>query len=157
MRTDSYDVSLQLVSPRAIAAVRVHVAASLVSSVFRDALDQVYDAGRRGVVQLDGQNIFVYRPVSGAAAELDVEFGVGITAPFAGAGSVQPAMTPAGDAAHAVHWGDYGALAAAHEAIVAWCRSNGHRLAGPRWEVYGHWRAESTPRTDVYYLLAQDT
>ena len=156
MSSSGYDVSVQLARPRPIAVVRARVAASRVSAVFRDSLDQVYAAGRRGEVQLDGQNIFVYRPVSDAPTELDVDFGVGTSAPFAGAGNVQAAVTPAGRAATAVHWGDYGALGAAHEAIVSFCRSNGHRLAGPRWEVYGHWRANETPRTDVYYLLEHD-
>lgn len=38
--------------------------------------------------------------------------------------------------------------------------SNGHgvahavAIAGPRWEVYGHWREGTVPRTDVYYLVA---
>ncbi|HUQ83004.1 MAG TPA: GyrI-like domain-containing protein [Gemmatimonadaceae bacterium] len=156
MSSSAYDVSVQLVPARAIAVVKARVAASRVSAAFRESLDQVYAAGKRGDVQLDGQNIFVYRPVSGAPTELDVEFGVGVKAPFAGAGNVESATTPAGNAAHAVHRGDYGALGAAHEAIAAWCGSNGHRLAGPRWEVYGHWSANETPRTDVYYLLERE-
>jgi hypothetical protein len=37
-------------------------------------------------------------------------------------------------------------------------RAQGHELAGPSWEVYGHWLDEwnSDPRkirTDVFYLL----
>jgi hypothetical protein len=44
--------------------------------------------------------------------------------------------------------------AGAHDAIVAWCRLHGRRLAGPRWEVYGHWTDdEAKLRADVYYLL----
>ena len=152
MRTDSYDVSLQLVSPRVIAAVRLRVAASRVSSVFRGALDQVYDAGRRGVVQLDGQNVFVYRSVADAPGEMDVDFGVGTTAPFAREGSVEYTVVPGGHVATATHLGDYGALGAAHDAIIAWCRSRELRLTGTRWEVYGHWQQDATPRTDVYYL-----
>jgi hypothetical protein len=38
------------------------------------------------------------------------------------------------------------------------CRDNGYALAGPNWEVYGHWKDEwnSDPTkicTDVFYLL----
>ena len=152
MRSDGYDVSLQLVSPRAIAAVKVRVAPSRVSSVFRDALDQVYAAGRRGAVQLDGQNVFVYRRVADASDEIDVDFGVGTTAPFAREGSVEYTVVPGGHVATATHWGEYSALGAAHDAIIAWCRSRDLRLTGTRWEVYGHWQQDATPRTDVYYL-----
>ncbi|HEX8943744.1 MAG TPA: hypothetical protein VF785_11460, partial [Gemmatimonadaceae bacterium] len=52
------------------------------------------------------------------------------------------------------HWGDFSALGDAHAALVGWCRARGLSLAGPRWEVYGHWRERAIPRTDVYYLLA---
>jgi len=39
--------------------------------------------------------------------------------------------------------------------VIEWCRSQGHRLSGTRWEVYGHWTDDpSKLRTDVYYLLA---
>ena len=50
------------------------------------------------------------------------------------------------------NFGDY-ALGAAHEAVVAWCRSHDLRLAGPSWEVYGHMSADAPPRTDIFYLL----
>jgi hypothetical protein len=37
--------------------------------------------------------------------------------------------------------------------------ANNHSLAGPNWEIYGHWQREwdtnpSQIRTDVYYQLA---
>jgi effector-binding domain-containing protein len=59
------------------------------------------------------------------------------------------------------HFGPYGGLHAAHEAICRWCADQGHKLAGPSWEVYGHWTDEcnrdpSKIRTDIYYLLAAD-
>jgi hypothetical protein len=40
---------------------------------------------------------------------------------------------------------------------VSWCRSHGRPLAGPRWEVYGHWSDNpATRRTDIFYLLNDD-
>lgn len=149
-----YDVMLQQASPRGIAAVRARVPASRVAVEFRAYLDQVYAAGRTDTVQLDGQNIFVYRDVQGAPDQLDVEFGVGVTAPFAAAGNVVYSVTPSGNVATTTHWGDFSALGDAHAALVGWCRARGLSLAGPRWEVYGHWRERAIPRTDIYYLLA---
>lgn len=152
-----YDVTLEQAAPRGIAAVRARVPASRVAAQFRTYLDQVYAAGRAGTVQLDGQNIFVYRDVEGTPGQLDVEFGVGVAAPFSSAGSVLYSVTPSGGVATTTHSGDYGALGAAHAAVVTWCRSHDVPLAGPRWEVYGHWREGITPRTDIYYLIAQQT
>ena len=151
--SDGYDVSLQVMPPRAIAAVRARVPASSVASVFRDYLDQVYAAGRAGSVQLDGQNIFVYRDVTNHPGVVDVEFGVGVTAPFAGMGNVEYCMAPDGQVATTTHVGDYTMLGAAHSALLTWCRSHDVRLAGPRWEVYGHWSpGGAPPRTDIHYL-----
>jgi hypothetical protein len=148
-----YEVALQQVSPRSIAAVRARVPGSSVATHFRTYLDQVYAAGRAGMLSLDGQNIFVYRDAEGAPGQLDVEFGVGVSAPFSAAGNVVSSLTPSGSVATTTHWGNYGALGDAHAAVVAWCRSHEVLLAGPRWEVYGHWREGTTPRTDIYYLV----
>ena len=150
----SYDVSIQNAPPRAIAAIKARVPVSLVSSVFGGYLNQVYAAGRMGAVQLDGQNVFVYRSVADAPSQLDIEFGVGVTAPFDGNGTVEYTTVPHGQVATTTHWGDYALLGAAHDAVVAWCGQHGWRLAGPRWEVYGHWNGGGEPpRTDVFYLL----
>jgi effector-binding domain-containing protein len=66
--------------------------------------------------------------------------------------------TPAGTVASITHRGPYSELGAAHDAVRRWCEAHGHRLAGPSWEIYGHWRPEwdadpSVIRTDVCYLL----
>jgi len=151
----AYTVSLQIAAPRTIAAVHARLPIGAVPSTFRRYLDQVYAAGRSGAVQLDGQNVFVY---DGAAnqTEVDVAFGVGITAPFAVAvGAVEPTQLPGGEVATTRHWGGYAKLGAAHDAVIEWCRMHGRRRAGPRWEVYGHWTEdEARLHTDVFYLLA---
>jgi effector-binding domain-containing protein len=61
--------------------------------------------------------------------------------------------------ASATHFGPYGGLGAAHKAIHEWCRANNRQLAGPSWEIYGHWLPEwdadpARIRTDIYYLLS---
>jgi hypothetical protein len=149
-----YEVTLQQTSPRSLAAVRARVPASQVGATFRTYLDQVYSAGRSGVLKLDGQNIFVYRDAESMPGYVDVEFGVGVANPFTTAGNVTYCVTPSGGVATTTHMGDYRALGDAHAAIVAWCRNHNVRLAGPRWEVYGHWREGVIPRTDIYYLVA---
>jgi hypothetical protein len=148
-------VTLQIATPRAIAAVRARLPIGRVPALFADYLNQVYAASRGGAVRLDGQNVFVYRDVPGSGGEVDVEFGVGVAAPFAPVGAVTYSELPVGEVATTTHWGDYGRLGDAHKAVFTWSRAHRRELAGPRWEVYGHWTDDPAGRrTDVYYLLA---
>ena len=129
-----------------------------VPAVFRRYLDQVYAAARAGAVHLDGQNVFLYRAAPDRPSELDVAFGVGVTAPFVAVGAVEPTLLPAGDVATTTHWGSYANLGAAHDAVIEWCRTHGRTRAGASWEVYGHWTEdEARLRTDVFYLLQPPT
>lgn len=154
MMTQAYTVSLKTATSRTIAAVHARLAIGAVPTTFRRYLDQVYAAARAGAVHLDGQNVFVYRDSPDRPAEADVAFGVGVTAPFAPVGAVEPTSLPVGEVATTTHWGSYAKLGAAHDAVIAWCREHGRRRTGTRWEVYGHWTDdEAKLRTDVFYLL----
>jgi ribosomal protein S18 acetylase RimI-like enzyme/effector-binding domain-containing protein len=83
-----------------------------------------------------------------------VEVGVLGGAGFAGSGRVVGSALPAGEVAATVHRGSYGDLDVAHRRVLAWSRAVGRRLAGPRWEIYGHWREEPAElETEIYYLL----
>jgi effector-binding domain-containing protein len=147
-----YEIREVNVTARPVAGVRAQVQRGRVGQEFGRHLDQVYAAARTGAVKLDGQNIFIYR--SASKDELTVDFCVGITAPFAPVGAVQPLETPSGAAAMTTHHGDYGRLGEANAAILAWCKASNRRLAGPSWEVYGHWNADPAKlRTEIYYLL----
>ena len=139
------------VAPRPFAAVRARMPVVDVPRRFREFLDQVY--ARRAELPLDGQNIFLYRPTESPDV-VDVEFGVGITKPFAQSGSVAPAELPRCEAATATLMGDYGGIRQAHQAVIDWCKANGRRRTGTRWEVYGHWTDDpSKLRTDVFHEL----
>jgi len=87
--------------------------------------------------------------------------GVELDTPFAGLGEVVSSATPSGLVATTTHLGPYGLLHDAHRSILQWCRENGHTLAGPNWEIYGHWKHEwnSDPSkicTDIFYLLVDE-
>lgn len=69
-----YAVSLQMTAQRTIAAVHARLPISAVPNTFRRYLDQVYAAARAGVIQVDGQNVFVYRDAPDRLAEADVAF-----------------------------------------------------------------------------------
>lgn len=88
-----------------------------------------------------------------------LEVGVELQGSFVDEEDVVTSATPSGRVASVTHLGPYDALGAAHDAIHRWAASTGQRLAGPRWEIYGHWRPEwntdpSAIRTEVCYLLA---
>jgi len=87
-----------------------------------------------------------------------LEVGAEVDVPFAEQGDLVRSATPAGLVASVTHLGPYGGLKGAHDALHDWCKAEGHRLAGPSWEIYGHWQPEwdadpSRIRTDVFYLL----
>jgi hypothetical protein len=151
-----YDVRLEQVSSRPLAVVRRRTRQAELSKVVPDAcgivwkvirVQQVPGAGRHVAVYLDGQ--------------INLEVGVELEAPFAGFGEVVGSETPSGLVARTTHYGPYGLMHGAHEAILRWCGENGHTLAGPSWEIYGHWKDEwnsdpSKITTDIYYLLVED-
>jgi hypothetical protein len=152
MSLGHYEVRETPVAARPVAGVRAQVPRGRVGQEFGRHLDQVYAAARAGAVVLDGQNIFIYREATDQ--RLTVDFCAGVMAPFVAVGVVMPLETPSGVAAMTTHHGDYGALGRANAAILDWCRAHGRVLAGPSWEVYGHWHDDPAQlRTDVYYLL----
>lgn len=153
MSDSRHDVVELTVAPRLVAGVRAQVPRGRVGQEFGAHLDQVYAAARAGTVALDGQNIFIYRECHGDL--LTVDFGVGARTPFEAAGPVVPCHTPGGVVAMTTHHGDYAGLGAANAAIKAWCMANGRTLAGPSWEVYGHWSDDPAQlQAEVYWLLA---
>ena len=148
----TYAISVRRVAPRALASVHERMAVRDVPARFRSSLDQVYAAAKSHAIALDGQNVFVYR--AGPTSLADVDFGVGVAGPFAPVGRVVYSQVSGGEVATTTHWGDYAALGAAHDAVVAWCHGHGHSLAGVSWEVYGHWSDNPAKRcTDVFHLL----
>ena len=86
-----------------------------------------------------------------------VEAGVEFNGEFP-AGEALRSGLPGGRAAYTVHRGPYGSLGEAHRAVHEWSKQAGQPLAGPSWEVYGHWREQwntdpSLIETEVYWLL----
>jgi effector-binding domain-containing protein len=122
---------------------------------WRSMLDEVYAAltaaGAREIE--DGEprwrNVMLYKD-----DVPNVEVGVLAAGPFSARGSVISSVLPDGAAATMTHRGSYADLDVTHTAVRHWCATLGHQLAGPRWEIYGHWRADPHElETEVYYLL----
>lgn len=106
----------------------------------------------RGLGLRGGRNVAFYPDA--AIVEAGVDFNGAVVL----SNGIQKSELPAGRVAYTLHRGPYGGLGAAHRAVREWCAGQGHVLAGPSWEVYGHWRQEwntdsSRIETEVYWLL----
>jgi effector-binding domain-containing protein len=147
-------VQIQQLTSIPIAVIRRQAKASELSRIVPECCGLVWNEVRAQQAKA-GRNIAVYWDGS-----IRLEVGVELLGPFTEHGEVVLSATPAGAAASATHIGPYSGLGVAHEAIHQWCKANNHTLAGPSWEIYGHWQPEwntdpSQIRTDVYYQLAR--
>jgi effector-binding domain-containing protein len=115
---------------------------------WKPMLDQVYACLRRQAVR-QGRNVMLYKDGPPQA-----EVGVELIAPCVLDSPVIRSALPGGEVAMTVHRGPYADLGLAHDAVRQWCSTAGRSLAGPRWEIYGHWHDDAEPETEVYYLLA---
>lgn len=146
-------IQIQTLDSIPLAVVRRTVRAFQVSRVVPECCGLVWNALRAQQVHA-GRNVAIYWD-----GGIRLEVGVEILGSFSEQGEVVRSATPGGPVASATHFGPYGDLGAAHEAVRKWCKANNRSLAGPNWEIYGHWRPEwntdsSQIRTDVYYQLA---
>jgi effector-binding domain-containing protein len=151
----AYDVSVQRLASIPLAVIRRQVRAAELARVVPESCGVVWNAMRTQQTPA-GRHVAIYWDGS-----IRLEVGVEVLGPFVDAGSVVHSETPAGRVATTTHFGPYGGLHAAHEALRQWCDAQQHRLAGPSWEIYGHWKQEwdTNPaqiRTDLFYLLAED-
>jgi effector-binding domain-containing protein len=134
----SIEVTVQIVTPRKLAAVRREVEPAKVGSAWRPAVDKVWDFLRsQPGLWTDGHNIFLYHDPKQAGAPLVCEFGVQVTRGFEISGEVYATETPGGEAAVAVHRGPYNRLDEAYKAIGEWMAANGRQATGHTWEIYG--------------------
>ena len=79
-----------------------------------------------------GHNIMLYKD-----DVPNVEVGVQVSGSFGPAGHVVASTLPGGLVATAAHTGPIAKIGDTHQAVREWSKANGHRLAGPRWEIYG--------------------
>jgi len=148
-----YEIEVRNVSSQPIAVVRGRTTPATIANSIRTLYGKVYPvpayAGKPGL------NIVYYPNNSCTKDDFPLEAGVQVDAPFSADGDLVCSATPAGTVATTAYFGDYSAMAPAHGAIHAWAKENGRKLAGPSWEVYGHWNDRPEHRrTDIFYLLA---
>jgi effector-binding domain-containing protein len=151
-----YNIRLEHASGRPLAVVLRRARPQELSKVVPEACGTVWSVVRAQHIAGAGRHVAVYLD-----SQINLEVGVELEAPFGGYGEVVGSTTPPGTVATTTHFGPYGLLHEAHDAIRLWCRTNGYTLTGPNWEIYGHWKDEwnrepSKITTDVFYLLDAD-
>lgn len=147
-----YNVQLAALESVALAVVRRQVSRENLVAAVRDGCGRAWDFARRHNLKA-GRNVALYWD-----GGIRLDAGVELPMTFAEAEGIVCSATPPGLTAFVAHVGPYQLLGAAHAAIREWCSSQGHRLAGPNWEIYGHWQSEwnvdpSMIRTDVFYQV----
>ena len=148
-----YSVRLQESPSTPLAVIRQRAAAADLAKLVPECCGLVWSAVKAQHSK-GGRHVAVY-----LNDDIQLEVGVELEAPFVERDRVVLSALPGGAVATVAHFGPYGGLAAAHHAVKDWCRAEGHRLTGARWEIYGHWQDawNSNPaliRTDVFYQVA---
>jgi effector-binding domain-containing protein len=153
----TYDIRIEHHDSQRLAVVRSRASLQQLPKVIPATCGLVWGVVRSQPDSRPGRHVAVFWD-----DRINLEVGVEVAGPFTAAGDVVPSATPAGKVATTTHFGPYQRLADAHQAIRSWCQQNGHAVAGPNWEIYGHWKDEwnndpSQIRTDVAYLLAPES
>ena len=139
-----YKVHAAQAPAQPIQIVRGHATRATLPGRIRKLCDEFY----AGFKEKGGLNIVFY---PGCGVDGTFEIGCGVQLESGG-----NAVTPAGLVATTTYFGPYHLMGPAHEAIHRWARESGHKLAGPSWEVYGHWSDDPAQlRTDISYLVAE--
>ena len=153
---DSQRVGFQHVASIPVAVVRRRANSAELSRLVPECCGLVWRAVRaqKETGAKGGRHVAIYWN-----GDIRLEVGVELQGPFEETGEVVRSTTPDGPAAFVRHLGSYDTLGSAHDLVRTWCDANGHRLAGPNWEIYGHWQPEwdTDPRlirTDVFYQIA---
>jgi len=145
-----YEVTLEDVLPRQLAAVRGGASRADLGPTILRLLDKVWPVLRAQQAKT-GHNVVMY-----FGGLEHIEAGVEVFGEFVDAGDVRHSQTPAGPAVTTAHWGEYSEMAGAYAALAQWCAANGRHETGTSWEVYGDWADDPAQRrTDIYLLLAR--
>ncbi len=147
----SYDIQICEVPQQTTAVVRCRATQSELSTVIPQGCGEVWSFMRSSGLPHPGRNLALYLD-----GEMNIEVGVEVVQLFEGNDRVVCSSIPAGTVATTAHFGPYDRLGEAHAAIHQYCSDHGHELAGPSWELYGHWTDNPDElRTDIFWLLKE--
>src|SRR4029453_16112843 len=119
--TSSYAVQFQRLDSVPLAVIRRQASAAELARVVPECCRLVWNEVRAQQARA-GRHVAIYWDGS-----IRLEVGGGLHGPFAEHGDVVNSATPAGAVASTTHFGPYGGLGAAHDAIRRYCKTNNHR------------------------------
>src|SRR5262249_26790890 len=123
----SYAVHEQLLASVPLAVIKRQARAADLGRIVPECCGLGWN-GVRAQQAKAGRHIALYWDTS-----IRLEVGVELHGPFVAHGDVVTSATPAGAVAMTTHFGPYGGLGAAHDAVQRWSDENGRKLAGPSW------------------------
>jgi effector-binding domain-containing protein len=135
LRAMAVEVTVKAVGPTPTAVVMAATTWADFPAMWGPMLDKVWSFLRGGAPEglyQHGHNIMLYKD-----DVPNVEVGVQVSGSFDPAGQVVASALPGGLVATATHTGPIAEIGDTHQAVREWSKANGHRLAGPRWEIYG--------------------
>src|SRR5689334_5259262 len=116
--TMSYSVRLQQLESVPVAVIRRQASQSELSRVVPECCGLVWNAVRAQQTSA-GRHVAIYWDGS-----IKLEVGVELHGAFAERDGVVRSATPAGPVASVTHFGPYGGLGAAHDAVLQWCKAH---------------------------------
>jgi effector-binding domain-containing protein len=157
MQRNSPEVEIRRLRPQPVLSIRATIRVDQLGEAMGDRIQALSNYLQQHDVLPAGPPYVRYHTFGNT--ETDMEFGVPVAGPAAGAGRISSGELPGGPAAVTSHLGAHDKLGDAYARITAWLKEHGREPTGPAWEVY-HWidlsRAEdpsswdpSTWRTDL--------
>jgi len=135
LRAMTVDVTVKTIEPTPTAVVAAAATWAEFPAIWGPMLDKVWRFLRTDAPEglyKQGHNVMLYKD-----DVPNVEVGVQVSGSFGPAGHVVASTLPGGLVATATHTGPIAKIGDTHQAVREWSKANGHRLAGPRWEIYG--------------------
>jgi effector-binding domain-containing protein len=151
-----YEIEIKDLPPRAVATVRTTIAPDGIAGAFDRLLPDVMAHIQAHGERPAGPPLAIFHRYEPDGVDMEVGFALPLQGAVPSEPPVEVHELPAGRAAVTWHHGPYSKLGEAHRAVTEWIAAEGHKEAGPPWELY--WSNPSeTPaaelRTEVGYPI----
>jgi effector-binding domain-containing protein len=130
----SYEIIVKEVDAQPIVSIRTRCHAAVIGSTLAEILPEVFSYLRENDVWPSGPPFTRYHGFT--ETEVEIEGGMPVASPLAGAGRIVAGELPGGRVATTIHTGPYEKLPEAHDALHIWMREKKVDPAGAQWEHY---------------------
>ncbi len=124
----------KVIQPQAAMSIRVITTPAEIGQTLGQILGEVWTYLQGQGVQPDGPPFARYYEYR--ADHVDMEAGLPVSSPVAGAGRISAGELPGGKVAVAWHIGPYDTLHETNAALESWIQEQNQEAAGAPWEVY---------------------